>query len=219
MRSTDGPHQVPPDVRVCFFGDSFVAGVGDTSGLGWVGRVTVAALAAGHRLTSYNLGVRRDTSTQVAARIPVEAPPRLAGADDSRLVLSAGVNDTTEVDGHPRASVEETVEAVAVALRVVGRGRLLVVGPPATADTAQNERIVLRDHALRTEADRLGVRFLSSFGGTIADPTWQREVAAGDGFHPDAGGYRVLAAIIEPVFLDWLRDSSTPPRAWPHASP
>ena len=31
------------DLRVCFVGDSYVAGVGDTAGLGWVGRL------AGHK--------------------------------------------------------------------------------------------------------------------------------------------------------------------------
>ncbi|WP_366929047.1 GDSL-type esterase/lipase family protein [Gordonia sp. (in: high G+C Gram-positive bacteria)] len=101
-----------PDLRVCFFGDSFVAGLGDSTGLGWVGRVSVAARAAGHRLTSYNLGVRRETSVQVVGRIPVEAPPRLLDAEDARLVLSFGVNDTTEVDGRARVSLDETVRAV-----------------------------------------------------------------------------------------------------------
>ena len=31
------------DLRICFVGDSFVAGTGDETALGWVGRVTATA--------------------------------------------------------------------------------------------------------------------------------------------------------------------------------
>lgn len=33
-----------PDVRVCFVGDSFVAGVGDAQHLGWAGRLQRTAM-------------------------------------------------------------------------------------------------------------------------------------------------------------------------------
>jgi hypothetical protein len=45
------------DRRILFFGDSLVAGVGDPSGDGWVGRVVAASCAAGLPVTAYNLGV------------------------------------------------------------------------------------------------------------------------------------------------------------------
>ncbi|HWV49098.1 MAG TPA: GDSL-type esterase/lipase family protein [Microbacterium sp.] len=202
------PQEAPrPDLRICFFGDSFVAGVGDSSGLGWVGRVTAAALANGYRLTSYNLGVRRETSAQVAARIAGEAAPRLTDAEDARLVVSFGVNDTTQIDGVERASVADALRAVRTAVEFAGEGRVLVVGPPATAERAQNERIRIRDSAMRTQAAQLGHRFVSTFAATLSDETWQRQIAAGDGYHPDAEGYRLLAEVIEPVFLAWLTDA------------
>jgi lysophospholipase L1-like esterase len=50
------------DVRVCFLGDSFVAGVGDPHCLGWAGRLAALSHARGLLLTVYNLGVRRDTT-------------------------------------------------------------------------------------------------------------------------------------------------------------
>lgn len=194
-----------PDLRVCFFGDSFVAGVGDSSGLGWVGRVTMAARENGHRLTGYNLGVRRETSVQIVGRIATEAPPRLMDAEDARLVVSFGVNDATENDGIQRASIDDGIRSVQTASEFIGADRLLLVGPPATADHAQNQRIRIRDSALSSGAERLGVRFVSTFETTLQDETWQHQVAIGDGFHPDAEGYRLLASVIEPVFLDWLR--------------
>ena len=65
------------DIRVCFAGDSLVAGTGDETALGWVGRVAAAGIASGLDLTSYNLGVRGATSVQVVRRLAIEARPRL----------------------------------------------------------------------------------------------------------------------------------------------
>src|SRR5262249_19732759 len=68
---TGGAAKEPPmstttDLRTCFIGDSYVAGAGDDTGLGWVGRVTARARADGYDLTAYNLGVRRDTAADAA---------------------------------------------------------------------------------------------------------------------------------------------------------
>jgi hypothetical protein len=41
------------EVHVLFFGDSHTVGVGDPSGLGWVGRVVAASHAAGTPLVSH----------------------------------------------------------------------------------------------------------------------------------------------------------------------
>jgi lysophospholipase L1-like esterase len=41
-------------IRACFFGDSFVNGVGDNQHLGWVGRFSAAESSRGADLTSYN---------------------------------------------------------------------------------------------------------------------------------------------------------------------
>lgn len=201
---------IAPDIRACFFGDSIVAGVGDSSGLGWVGRVTAAARAAGHRLTSYNLGVRGETSAQVASRIPIEAPPRLRDAEDPRIVISFGVNDAIDDGNGPCASVEDGQQSMRTAARFIRSERLFMVGPPATADDPQNALVEQRDRAFENEAARLGFPYVSIFGATVADATWQHQVSVGDGFHPDAEGYELLAAVIQPVLLAWLaHDTST----------
>ena len=59
-------------MRICFVGDSFVNGTGDPECLGWPGRICAAARRAGHDVTYYNLGVRRDTSGDVQARWELE---------------------------------------------------------------------------------------------------------------------------------------------------
>jgi acyl-CoA thioesterase I len=85
-----------PDTRICFLGDSFVAGVGDPTARGWVGRVTEAGFAARSPFTAYNLGVRGQTGPQTAARVSAEVPPRLSTAGNPRIVVSFGANDTAD---------------------------------------------------------------------------------------------------------------------------
>lgn len=90
------------DLRIAFFGDSFVNGQGDPDVLGWVGRVGAAALARGHDLTIYNGGIRGDTSADVRGRWHDEAIRRLPAEYRRGLVFAFGVNDCTSVAGGPR---------------------------------------------------------------------------------------------------------------------
>ncbi|WP_330184237.1 hypothetical protein OHB26_11885 [Nocardia sp. NBC_01503] len=95
-----------PDLRVCFLGESFVAGIGDRECLGWAGRLAVRA-AAGQPLSYYNLGVRRENSTELRGRWEAECTPRLPAGADCRVVISTGVNDTQLENGRP-ASIPPT---------------------------------------------------------------------------------------------------------------
>jgi acyl-CoA thioesterase I len=131
------------DRRVLFVGDSLVAGVGDPAGMGWVGRVVAASFGLRLPLTAYNLGVRGETSKQVAARWRTEALPRLTPGSDAGIVLSFGANDTTIEDGRLRVEPERSCAALADILgeaTVLGLP-VLVVGPAPVDNAEQNERI------------------------------------------------------------------------------
>jgi hypothetical protein len=104
---------VMADRRLLFFGDSLVAGVGDPTGAGWVGRVVAGAFASGLALTAYNLGVRGETSGQVASRWRAEALPRLWPGADCRIVVSFGANDTSVEHGRVRVEADRSLEALA----------------------------------------------------------------------------------------------------------
>ena len=197
------------DIRVCFAGDSLVAGTGDETARGWVGRVVAAGIASGLDLTGYNLGVRGATSVQVTRRLAIEARPRLAAAGDPRIVVSFGVNDTLP---DVLLSVAETLDALRGIHQRMAPVPLLLVGPPAVDDDVQNDRIRLLDAALAQETAALGIPFVPVFAVTEGAGVWRRAVHDGDGFHPDAAGYDLLASVVTAPILDWLgREGSRPP--------
>ena len=187
------------DVRLCFVGDSFVNGTNDPEYLGWTGRLSILARQRGNMLTCYNLGVRRDTSSAIAARWEPETERRLPDSCTPYVVFSYGVNDTMIEEGCIRIPEPVTIENTRQILRTARqRGyRVALIGPPPIADTEQNLRTGHLSAALARVAESEGVPFLSVFDALIADPVWMAEVAAGDCAHPGALGYVKLAALVD----------------------
>jgi acyl-CoA thioesterase I len=191
------------DVRVCFIGDSYVAGAGDPDAHGWVGRATSAAIRQGMPITAYNLGIRGQTGPEVASRIEVETRPRFAPAEDARLVVSFGANDTVERNGHRRASAAESVAALRT---IVARSAapVFMIGPPAVDEDRQNDRLDALNAAFAAATADLNVPYLELFDLTERSALWREEIAQGDGYHPGAAGYQLLADHITPPLLTWL---------------
>ena len=200
------------DVRVCVFGDSFTAGVGDPTGAGWLGPVGSAARAAGHLLTVYGLGVRRNTSVDIARRWLEEASRRLQDVDRSGVVFAFGTNDVDEQGGRRRVARDRTLALLAGMLDDAHGADwpALVIGPPPVLDAPARARAAdLTAGMAGVCADR-GVPFVD-LGGLQEDPVWAVEIAAGDAFHPSTDGYVRLAALIEPAFVDWVAGLSGAP--------
>jgi acyl-CoA thioesterase-1 len=196
------------DLRVCVVGDSFVAGVGDPDYLGWVGRVAARTHWAGRPLTAYALGARRQTSQDVADRWRAECTPRLPDGCDGRVVLAFGVNDTAIDAGGtgPRLSAADSATNLARILREVRDAgwTSLVIGPPPIADADQNERISRLDTVFSGTCKAAGVGYVRVFEELLADCTWMQQVAADDGAHPGAEGYRRLADLISIQWIPWV---------------
>ena len=196
------------DLRICFVGDSFVNGTGDDDALGWAGRVCRAARGRGVPLTRYDLGVRRDTSALILRRCAAEVAARLDGVPcDGRVVFSFGANDATHEAGRPRVEPAATL-ANARALLGWSRGRYptLMVGPPPIADDpAHDARVAALSAALGRLCAGLEVPFLDLHGPLSGDAAWRAEALAGDGVHPNAGGYTRAAVLVE-AWAPW--------RAW-----
>jgi lysophospholipase L1-like esterase len=119
-------------------------------------------------------------------------------------VLSFGVNDTTIENHALRSAPGSSVSALREIQSAVDPIRTPFVGPPAVSDQQHNSRICHIDAALKEECLRLGIPFVDTFHATLANPDWQQQVNAGDGYHPDAEGYTVLASIVTEPILGWL---------------
>lgn len=204
---TDCDHRrVSRDLRICFVGDSFVAGVGDPTALGWTGRLLAHAAVAGRQPTAYNLGVRRQTSTDIADRWQAECEPRLPAGTEARVVFSFGVNDTMVESGRPRVDADTSV-AHLIDFLDTARGRgwsALVVAPPPIDDPAHNLRTAELGERFARVCAAARVPYAATHRLLAADETWCAEVRAGDGAHPAAGGYTAFADAVLPVWREWL---------------
>lgn len=201
------------DRRVLFFGDSFTAGAGDPTALGWVGRVAAAC----QPLTAYNLGIRGETSAQVAARWQTEAWPRLRADAAHGVVFAVGANDAcgdpTDADP-PRLDLAASVATVADLLEAAALMQLpaFVVGPPPVGEPAADERVAALTDAYGRLCRSRDVPFAPVAPTLLADPLWREEAHAGDGAHPAAAGYARLAELVlAGGFQAWLAARVTKP--------
>ncbi len=193
-------------LRICFVGDSFVAGYGDPEFLGWVGRLCAATRARGLDLTCYNLGVRRDTSRDIRARWREEVMRRLPSLEEAHLVFSFGANDTALEAGHARVSLAESLaNCRAILTEARQMCPTLMVGPPPFAD-ARAELLGDLSAQLADVCAQVDVPFLDIWTPLSGSGTFVRETAAGDGAHPAAGGYAEIAALVRdwPAWTSWF---------------
>lgn len=195
-------------MRICFFGDSFVNGTGDDDGLGWAGRLVCAARRRGRDITYYNLGVRRDTSEDIAKRWVEEADRRLPPEYEARLAFAFGANDcTSDARGAPRLSLDASLaNAETILRRAAERAPTLMIGPALPGDERIEGRVRALSLAFADLCSTLGVPYLETHVFVSSCEIWRREAEAGDGAHPNRGGYAALADYIGvwPAFEEWL---------------
>ncbi|WP_218030953.1 GDSL-type esterase/lipase family protein [Dictyobacter aurantiacus] len=195
------------DVRICFIGDSFVNGTGDPACLGWTGRVCAVAISQGHEVTYYNLGIRRQTSLEIARRWRSEVEARLPHGCDGRLVFSFGVNDTVLENERPRLDSQESLRHAREMLRAACElCPTLMVGPPPMPDDEQNQRIASLSEQFALLCQELAIPYLDVFTPLLQVAQWREEALANDGAHPRAAGYSALAHLVQdwPTWQSWF---------------
>jgi lysophospholipase L1-like esterase len=185
-----------------------VAGLGDAQCLGWAGRLAVRAIGAGRPLTYYNLGVRRQTSTDIRARWARECALRLPADIDARVVFCFGVNDTVRENDRVRVAPEDSVANLTAMLRQTREHgwTTLVVAPPPVADDEQNGRIEKVDALFGEVCEAQNVSYVRVHQPLRHSEVWMNSLTAGDGYHPGAAGYAEFAALIAPHWLSWLAE-------------
>ncbi|MDJ0948955.1 MAG: GDSL-type esterase/lipase family protein [Alphaproteobacteria bacterium] len=208
-------------LRICFIGDSILQGTGDAECLGWPGRLGRREAAAGHDVTIYNLGVRAETTRDIAARWRAEATSRLPEPFPGALVFSFGVNDMAETpETGLRVPMAESLENARTILGAAAAWKpVLWVGPapadmsrqpfspgPGVSYSFQNDRTRELSGAYARMAEERAIPYFDSFGALADNPRWSGALAAGDGIHPVAAGYAQLAELIGawPAWRAWF---------------
>ena len=195
------------DIRICFIGDSIVNGTGDETALGWVGRISAKAHAYGIPFTSYNLGIRRDTSSNILCRWKNECTSRIPSFCDGRIVLSCGVNDTSIENGRVRVEPDESYSNIRKILVGAKIYNVIMVGPPPIADNKQNIRIREISKGFANEAKLLDVPYIELFEDLYLDEEYKSELLNGDGAHPKSKGYSKITDIISSSSNWWFQPS------------
>ncbi|MBL4838061.1 MAG: hypothetical protein JKY34_10830 [Kordiimonadaceae bacterium] len=186
-------------MKICFFGDSFVNGAGDDDCLGWTGRICSVARKAGKDITQYNLGVRGDTSADIMGRWQQEAGARMKTGDEGRLVFSFGANDCAAgEDGRARLPQTDRLKnARSIFVAAPKVWPTLVVGPvPLVGDVTANKRLADLSRQAGVFAKAHRVPYLDVFTTLKDSQLWQDECVAGDGVHPGAAGYELIADLV-----------------------
>jgi acyl-CoA thioesterase I len=199
-------------VRVCFVGDSYTAGTGDETCMGWVGRVAASAWKRGDQISFYNLGIRGDTSALIAKRWRAECEARVSKELNGRLVFSFGINDTARlVGGDLRVSHDESVQCAQAMLREASAWLpTLWIGPtpaneamspmspsPGISYAFSNERLLALNAAYGNVAASLGIPFLDLATPLTANEDYQRSLLQGDSMHCSGQGYALIADMID----------------------
>ena len=199
------------EIRICFVGDSLTAGTGDESFLGWPGRVCNREAAKDHDVTLYNLGIRANTSADIAARWRDECRVRMPEGTSCGLIFSFGVNDAAEEVGvGVRVPLEQSLANAGAILREAKSWLpTLWIGPPPVVEEMMpvlpgtgvaynfnNARTKALSNAYRSLAAELDIPYLDVFDTLAADATWSEAQKDSDGIHAMGHGYERLADLI-----------------------
>jgi lysophospholipase L1-like esterase len=213
------------ELRICFVGDSITHGTQDETTLGWPGRLVAKARSRGHDVSHYNLGVRRDTSGDIARRWKEECEARLPQTAPGAVVLAFGVNDmacdTAALFRVPPPDSHKIARTIVS--EAASRWPVLWISPVPIGhgganhnncaawqleEDYQDKRLAQLVPHYAAIAAELDVPYLDLFTPLSHSRRWRWSLGAGaDGVHPTARGYALIAKLIErwPAWQAWFK--------------
>lgn len=96
------------DINILVFGDSITYGAWDKEKGGWVNRLRLALENdnSNNYYTIFNLGISGNVTEGIKNRFDNECKIRFAKEDNTIIIFSIGINDTQNVKGEDRVSLE-----------------------------------------------------------------------------------------------------------------
>ncbi len=179
-------------MNICFVGDSLVLGVGAPAGLGWPGRVCARSLGRVPDLIGFNLGIRGQTSLDIAARWKAEVLPRLPEDTRRGVFFSFGTADAAKA-----VPLEKTLAAArGILTESAGLFPTLFAGPAGATREDIAPGLSAINTALIGLCAEIGVPALDLYAELAEHPAYVREMQAGDGVHPGAEGYDLITGLV-----------------------
>ena len=112
-------------------------------------------------------------------------------------MFSFGTNDSVLENGQRRVGTFETLEnARSILVRAKGMWPTAMLGPPWTSVEDVDEGNGVLSRKLGELCEEIGVPFLSLYEKLKGNEVWAREAEAGDGIHPNAGGYGLISKAV-----------------------
>ncbi|WP_027366447.1 GDSL-type esterase/lipase family protein [Desulfocurvibacter africanus] len=196
-------------MHVCFIGDSLVLGTHDPEFCGWPGRLAAMALAVTDKeLNVYNLGIRANRTNDILERWPTETARRLPQDQDCRLVFSFGGADASRPEGYPRVDAATSVSNARLIMQAAqAQYPVLWIGPTPMHKPEHNQGTAELNRGYAGLAGELDISYLDVFTPLSASHVYLEELQAGDGAHPGATGYRLIAELVAgwDAWRAWLR--------------
>lgn len=188
--------------RICVVGDGLVAGVGDSKGLGWTGRVASRTPTDGSPFALFALGVPDEPSSGLLERWREECSRRWHVHAENRLIVGVGRADIyANVSlARSRLNLAEIVDE-ATDMGVAS----MVVGPPPVLDPGMHDTIKALSEACADVCARRGIVYVDCFSPLHGHEQWYSDLASGDGYNPGQTGYGLLAwLVLNQTWEEWL---------------
>jgi lysophospholipase L1-like esterase len=200
--------------RILCFGDSLVLGVGDSKGLGWVGRLNLEHHNKNLRNFIYNLGDYGETSSELLNRFEIEARKRFERTNNFNysFIIATGINDTriNIKSGKEKVKIDDfknNIQKLINLCKIMKKEVIFLGLTPVIEEKVQNRmgtkfinsKISEYNDVIKKQCEKNNIEFIDIF-----DKINENMIL--DGIHPNDKGYNLIAKEIKTVLKNknWI---------------